>query len=155
MTKKIEAIVQEDKLHDVKEALAAIGIVGLNVTECRGRGRQGGITLTGRTGTYKVDLLPRVQFNIVLSDRNVNKTIDAICKAAYTGSEGDGMIFILPVEDVVRIRTRERGHDALMYPGDIDEQRAAAGGVLPGNGVTHAAPAPATQGAAKAGEKAA
>jgi nitrogen regulatory protein P-II 1 len=125
MTKKIEAIIQEDKLQDVKDALRQIGIIGMNVTECRGHGRQGGITLAGRTGTYQVDLLPRIQFNIVLSDHNVEKTIETIIKAARTGREGDGIIFVLPVDDVVRIRTGERGHDALMYPGDIDEQRAA------------------------------
>ena len=125
MPKKIEAIVQEDKLHDVKEALRQIGIVGMNISECRGHGRQGGITLAGRTGTYRVDLLPRIQFNIVLSDHNVEKTVQTIIQAARTGNQGDGIIFVLPVEDVIRIRTGERGHDALMYPGDIDERRAA------------------------------
>jgi len=125
MAKKIEAIVQEDKLQDVKEALRQIGIVGMNISECRGHGRQGGITLAGRTGTYRVDLLPRIQFNIVLSDHNVEKTVQTIIQAARTGNQGDGIIFVLPVEDVIRIRTGERGHDALMYPGDIDERRAA------------------------------
>jgi nitrogen regulatory protein P-II 1 len=125
MTKKIEAIVQEDKLQDVKEALRQIGIVGMNISECRGHGRQGGIVLAGRSGTYRVDLLPRIQFNIVLSDHNVEKTIQTIMQAARTGNTGDGIIFVLPVEDVIRIRTGERGHDALMYPGDIDERRAA------------------------------
>jgi len=125
MPKKIEAIVQEDKLQDVKEALRQIGIIGMNISECRGHGRQGGITLAGRTGTYRVDLLPRIQFNIVLSDHNVEKTVQTIIQAARTGNQGDGIIFVLPVEDVIRIRTGERGHDALMYPGDIDERRAA------------------------------
>ena len=120
MTKKIEAIVQEDKLYDVKEALRQIGIVGMNISECRGHGRQGGITLAGRTGSYQVDLLPRIQFNIVLSDHNVDKTIETIIQAARTGRDGDGIIFVLPVEDVIRIRTGQRGHDALMYPDDID-----------------------------------
>lgn len=123
MPKKIEAIVQEDKLQDVKEALRQIGIVGMNISECRGHGRQGGITLAGRTGTYRVDLLPRIQFNIVLSDHNVEKTVQTIIQAARTGNQGDGIIFVLPVEDVIRVRTGERGHDALMYPGDIDERR--------------------------------
>ena len=120
MTKKIEAIIQEEKLTDVKDALRKIGIVGMNVTECRGHGRQGGITLTGRSGTYQVDLLPKIQLNIVLSDHNVEKAVDTICQAAQTGNEGAGLIFIYPVEDVVRIRTGERGHAALMYPDDID-----------------------------------
>jgi len=123
MTKKIEAIIREEKLHDVKDALQRIGIVGMNVTECRGHGRQGGIELVGRTGTYKVDMLPRVQINIVLSDHNVEKAIDTICQAAQTGNVGDGLIFVYPVDDVIRIRTGERGRAALMYPGDIDERR--------------------------------
>jgi nitrogen regulatory protein P-II 1 len=133
MTKKIEAIIREEKLNDVKEALQQIGIVGMNVTECRGHGRQGGIELVGRTGTYKVDMLPRVQVNIVLSDHNVEKAIDTICRAAQTGNVGDGLIFIYPVDDVVRIRTGERGRAALMYPGDIDERRAGTGAATPAN----------------------
>jgi len=120
MAKKIEAIIREEKLNDVKEALRQIGIVGLNVTEVRGHGRQGGICLAGRTGTYQVDLLPKVQVNIVLSDHNVERTIEAIQQAAQTGVQGDGIIFICPVEDVIRISTGERGHDALTYEGDID-----------------------------------
>jgi nitrogen regulatory protein P-II 1 len=120
MTKKIEAIIREDRFNDVKDALRRIGIVGMNVTEVRGHGRQGGIVLTGRTGTYQVDLLPRMQFNIILSDHNVEKTVATIQEAARTGNTGDGIIFIYPVEEVIRIRTGERGHEALMYEGDID-----------------------------------
>ncbi len=127
MTKKIEAIIREEKLNDVKDALRRIGIIGMNVTEVRGHGRQGGIVLAGRTGTYQVDLLPRIQVNIVLSDHNVEKTVETICTAARSGKSGDGLIFIYPVEDVIRIRTGEHGHDALLYPGDIDEQREKAG----------------------------
>jgi nitrogen regulatory protein P-II 1 len=127
MTKKIEAIIREEKLSDVKDALQRIGIVGMNVTECRGHGRQGGIELTGRTGTYKVDMLPRIQINIVLSDHNVEKAIETICEAAKTGNVGDGLIFLYPVDDVIRIRTGERGRAALMYPGDIDERREKTG----------------------------
>jgi nitrogen regulatory protein P-II 1 len=92
----------------------------MNVTEVRGHGRGGGIMLTGRTGTYQVDLLPRIQINIVLSDHNVEKTITAIQQAAHTGKKGDGIIFVYPVEEVVRISTGERGHAALMYANDID-----------------------------------
>ena len=120
MTKKIEAIFREEKLPAVKEALAQIGIVGMNVMEVRGHGRQGGIELAGRIGTYKVDLLPRVQLNIILSDHNVEKTIETIQQAARTGNIGDGIIFVYPVEEVIRIRNGERGHDALVYEGDID-----------------------------------
>ncbi len=123
MLKKIEAIVREDKLNDVKEALKEMGIVGLNAFEIRGHGRQGGISLSGRSGTYQVDMLPKMQVNIILSEQNLNDVIDTILKAAYTGEAGDGLIFVLPVEEVIRIRTRERGHDAVMYPGDIDERK--------------------------------
>jgi nitrogen regulatory protein P-II 1 len=123
MTKKIEAIIREEKLNDVKVALHNIGIVGMNVTECRGHGRQGGIELVGRTGPYKVDLLPRLQVNIVLSDHNLEQAIETICQAAETGSVGDGLIFVYPVEEVIRIRTGERGQAALTYPDDIDTRR--------------------------------
>ena len=123
MLKKIEAIIREDKVHDVKEALDEIGIKGLNIFEVRGRGRQGGIYLTGRSGTYQVDLLPKVQINIVLSEQNLDETLDAIIKAGNTGQAGDGLIFIYPVEDVVRVRTGERGQEAIMYPDDIDERK--------------------------------
>ena len=120
MTKKIEAIIREDRFHDVKEALRKIGIVGMNVSEVRGQGRQGGIVLNGRSGTYQIDMLPRLQLNIVLSDHNVEKTVETIVNATRSGNIGDGMIFIYPVEEVIRIRTGERGHDALMYENDID-----------------------------------
>ena len=120
---KIEAIIREDALDAVKDGLREIGIVGMNVFGIRGHGRQGGVDQSWRGATYRMDLLPKLQLNIVLSEHNVEKTIDAITKAARTGREGDGIIFISPVADVVRIRTGERGHAALMYPGDIDERR--------------------------------
>jgi nitrogen regulatory protein P-II 1 len=122
MTKKIEAIIREERLDDVKTALHDIGIVGMNVFEVRGHGRQGGITLSGRNGSYRVDWLPRVQLNIVLSDHNVERTVQAIRRAATTGNIGDGVIFIYPVDEVIRIRTGERGREALKYPDDIDEK---------------------------------
>jgi len=117
---KIEAIIREEKLSDVKEALRKIGIVGMNVFPIEGHGRQGGITLMGRAGSYQVDLLPRIQVNIILSDHNVEKTIQTIRDAAQTGNRGDGVIFVYPVVDVIRIRTGERGREALTYEGDID-----------------------------------
>jgi nitrogen regulatory protein P-II 1 len=123
MLKKIEAIIREDKVNDVKDALADIGIMGLNIFEVRGHGRQGGIQLVGRAGTYQVNMLPKIQVNIVLSDRNLEAAIEAILKSAYTGEPGDGLIFVSPVEEVLRIRTGERGQDAMMYPGDIDERK--------------------------------
>jgi nitrogen regulatory protein P-II 1 len=128
MTKKIEAIIREEKLEDVKKALWDIGIVGMNVIEVRGHGRQGGITLAGRIGTYRVDLLTKVQVNIVLSDHNVEKTIEVIREAARTGETGDGIIFVYPVEDIIRIRTGERGREALTYEGDIDTRVKAKNG---------------------------
>lgn len=122
--KKIEAIIREEKLNDVKKALYEIGIVGMNVLEIRGHGREGGIELLGRSGAYRIDMLPKIQLNIVLSDHNVAKTVQTISEAARTGEPGDGLIFISPIDDVVRIRTGERGSDALHYAGDIDEIRA-------------------------------
>jgi nitrogen regulatory protein P-II 1 len=123
MLKKIEAIIREDKLNDVKEALREIGIVGLNVFEIRGHGRQGGITLVGRSGSYQVDMLIKMQLNIILSEHNLEETIETILNAASTGETGDGLIFVYAVEEAIRIRTRERGHEAVMYPGDIDERK--------------------------------
>lgn len=123
MTKKIEAIIRKEKLQAVKKALSEIGIVGLTVIDVAGRGRGSGLQLQWRTGTYIVDLLPRKQINIVLSDENVDATIEAIKKAAYTGEKGDGVIFIYPVEQVIRISTNEEGKQALSYQGDIDTKK--------------------------------
>lgn len=125
MLKKIEAIIREDKVNDVTKALHDIGIVGLSLFEVRGHGRQGGIQLVGRAGTYQVNMLPKTQINIVLNQRNLEAAIEAILKSAYTGETGDGIIFVTPVEDVIRVRTRERGPGAMTYPGDIDERRKA------------------------------
>jgi nitrogen regulatory protein P-II 1 len=124
MTKKIEAIIREDALQGVKDGLREIGIVGMNIFDIRGHGRQGGIDQSWRVSSTRMDLLPKIQVNIILSDHNVEKTIEAIVKAARTGKEGDGIIFVYPVADVVRVRTGELGHDALMYPDDIDARRA-------------------------------
>ena len=120
MAKKIEAIVREDALQRVKDGLRDIGIVGLNIFDIRGHGRQGGVDQHWRVSSSRMDLLPKVQVNIILSDHNVEKTIDTIIRAARTGKEGDGIIFVYPVEDIVRIRTGERGRTALIYPDDID-----------------------------------
>lgn len=125
MTKKIEAFIREEKFDAVKQALYDIGIVGMNVVEVHGHGRQGGRTLAWRSGTLLMDMLPKFQLNIVLSDHNVEKTLETICKAAYTGHEGDGMIFVYPVEDVIRIRTKDRGRAALNYENDIDARQVA------------------------------
>ena len=123
MLKKIEAIIREDKVNDVREALKKIGIVGMNMIEIRGHGRQGGISLVGRAGSYQIDMLTKIQINIILSENNLENTIEAILNSAGTGEPGDGIIFIYPVDEVIRIRTRERGQDAMMYPNDIDERK--------------------------------
>jgi len=120
--RKIEAIIREEALENVRDALSAIGIVGMNVFEIRGRGRQDTEEHSQYTYRHK-DMLPKMQLNIILSERNVESTVAAIMKAARTGREGDGIIFIYPVEDVVRVRTGERGSEALSYPGDTDARR--------------------------------
>jgi len=123
MIKKIEAILREQALGAVREALAAIGIVGMNVFEVRGRGRHGDHEHSAIYAYHHGDMLPKIQLNIILSERNVEATINAITKAARTNTEGDGIIFVYPVEDVIRVRTGERGNDALSYPDDIDARR--------------------------------
>lgn len=123
MLKKIEAIIREDKVNDVIEKLAEIGIVGLNMHEVRGHGRQGGVQLVGRAGTYQINMLPKIQINIVLSHRNLETAIEAILQSAHTGEPGDGVIFVYPVEEAIRVRTRERAQKAMTYPGDIDSMR--------------------------------
>ena len=123
--RKIEAIIREEALENVRDALSAIGIVGMNVFEIRGRGRQDTEEHSQYTYRHK-DMLPKMQLNIILSERNVESTVAAIMKAARTGREGDGIIFIYPVEDAVRVRTGERGKKALAYPDDIDARRASA-----------------------------
>ena len=123
MTKRIDAIIRQEKLHAVKNALSEIGIVGMTVIDVKGRGRGVGMQLQWRTGRYNVDLLPRILLSIVLSDDNVDATIETIKKAAYTGDKGDGMIFIYPVENVIRISTGEEGREALSYQGDIDARK--------------------------------
>lgn len=120
MIKKIEAIIREEALDAVKDALRSIGIVGMNVVEVRGHGRQGGINLSWRGTAYQMDMIPKIMLSIILSERNVEKAIETIVAAARTGKEGDGIIFIYPVDDVVRIRTSERGGEALAYADDID-----------------------------------
>jgi nitrogen regulatory protein P-II 1 len=123
MIKKIEAIIREEALDTVKDALRAIGIVGMNVVEVRGHGRQGGINLAWRGTAYQMDMIPKIMISIILSDRNVEKTVETIIAAARTGKEGDGILFIYPVDDVVRIRTGERGGEALAYTDDIDQKK--------------------------------
>lgn len=111
--KKIEAIIKPFKLDDVKEALQEIGLTGITVTEARGFGRQKGHTELYRGAEYVVDFLPKVKIEVIVMDDMVEKTIEAIVGAAQTGRIGDGKIFVSPIEDVIRIRTGERGPNAI------------------------------------------
>jgi nitrogen regulatory protein P-II 1 len=111
--KKIEAVIKPFKLDDVKDALTAIGVQGMTVTELRGFGRQKGHTEIYRGAEYVVDLLPKIKIELVVSDDQVEDVLKTICESARTGKIGDGKIFVLPVEESVRIRTGERGLQAL------------------------------------------
>ena len=111
--KKIEAIIKPFKLDEVKEALHEVGIKGITVTEAKGFGRQKGHAELYRGAEYIVDFLPKVKIEIAISDDLVEKAIDAIRRAAQTGRIGDGKIFVVPVEQAVRIRTGEQGPDAV------------------------------------------
>ena len=111
--KLIIAIIKPFKLEEVKDALSGIGIEGMTVTEVKGFGRQKGHTEIYRGSEYTVDFLPKVKIEIALGDEVVAKTVETIIKAAKTGKIGDGKVFVLPIEDAVRIRTDERGDTAL------------------------------------------
>jgi nitrogen regulatory protein P-II 1 len=111
--KKIEAIIKPFKMEDVKEALSEIGIEGMTVSEVKGFGRQKGHTEIYRGSEYTVDFLPKVKFEIVLADYRVQRAVDAIVQSAKTGKIGDGKVFILPIEEAVRIRTEEHGESAI------------------------------------------
>ena len=111
--KKIEAIIKPFKLEEVKDALSQIGIEGMTVSEVKGFGRQKGHTEIYRGSEYKVDFLPKIKIEIVLPDARVENAVAAIVSSAKTGKIGDGKIFILPIEEAVRIRTEERGEKAV------------------------------------------
>lgn len=111
--KKIEAIIKPFKLEEVKEALAELGIEGMTVTEVKGFGRQKGHTEIYRGSEYTVDFLPKIKLEVVIPDSLVESAVKAILEAARTGKIGDGKIFIVPVEEAVRIRTEERGDKAI------------------------------------------
>lgn len=112
--KKIEAIIRPEKLDEVKHALAEKGYIGLNIVGVTGRGVQKGIVHAGRAGqAYSVDMLPKVKLETVVTDGNVQEVIDIILAAAATGNIGDGKIFVLPVEQAIRVRTGERGDVAV------------------------------------------
>jgi nitrogen regulatory protein P-II 1 len=111
--KKIEAIIKPFKLDDVKEALVEADISRITVSEVKGHGRQQGHTELYRGNEYVVEYLPKIKIEIVVNDEFVDKAVEAIIKGAKTGKIGDGKIFVLPVEDVIRIRTGERGSEAV------------------------------------------
>jgi len=111
--KKVEAIIKPFKLDEVREALSAMGVQGMTVSEVKGFGRQKGHTELYRGAEYTVDFLPKIKIEAVVDEDIVAQTIEAIQKAAHTGKIGDGKIFISPVEETVRIRTGEKGKEAI------------------------------------------
>jgi nitrogen regulatory protein P-II 1 len=111
--KKVEAIIKPFKLDEVKQALTLVGVNGLTVTEVKGFGRQKGHTELYRGAEYKVEFLPKVKVEVVVADALVPRVVEAILGAAKTDRIGDGKVFVMPVEEAVRIRTGERGEEAL------------------------------------------
>lgn len=111
--KKVEAIIKPFKLDEVKDALNGIGIKGMTVTEVKGYGRQKGHTEIYRGAEYVVDFIPKIKLDVIVQDEQVDQVIDTILAAARTGKIGDGKIFVLPVERVVRVRTGETGSEAV------------------------------------------
>ncbi|MGH3768872.1 MAG: P-II family nitrogen regulator [Pseudonocardiaceae bacterium] len=111
--KLVTAIVKPFTLEDVKGALERIGVLGMTVSEVQGFGRQKGHTEVYRGAEYSVDFVPKIRVEVVVDEANVDKTIDALVEAARTGKIGDGKVWVTPVETVVRVRTGERGLDAL------------------------------------------
>jgi nitrogen regulatory protein P-II 1 len=111
--KKVEAIIKPFKLDEVKEALHEVGIQGITVTEAKGFGRQKGHTELYRGAEYVVDFLPKVKIEVVMEDSMVERAVEAILQAAHTGRIGDGKIFVSTIDEAIRIRTGERGPDAI------------------------------------------
>lgn len=111
--KKIEAIVREEKIQEIRVALEEIGILSMTVIDVNGRGAQGGISLQWRVGDYRVDFLPKKMIMLVIPDEDCSKAVNAICKVSNSGVAGDGKIFITNIEEAIRIRTGETGDKAL------------------------------------------
>src|SRR5215468_9595083 len=111
--KKVEAIIKPFKLDEVKDALAEVGVQGMTITEVKGFGRTGGKKEVYRGSAYVVDFVPKVKLEIIVKDDLVHQVISAITEAAKTGRIGDGKIFVLPLDEVIRIRTGEKGEDAV------------------------------------------
>lgn len=111
---KIEAIIRPERLDQVKDALTEAGFHGMNIVHVTGRGVQRGIVHMGRGGeTYTVDMLPKVKIEVVVKDADVDKVVKLVCDSATTGNIGDGKIFVIPVADAIRVRTGERGDEAV------------------------------------------
>lgn len=111
--KKIEAIIREEKFAQVKHALEDKGFISMTVSDISGRGQQKGIVLKWRAGEHRVEFLPKKKIEIVTEDKDTETVIDIICENSHTGIFGDGKIFVIPVDEVIRIRTREKGAEAL------------------------------------------
>jgi nitrogen regulatory protein P-II 1 len=111
--KKIEAIIREEKLNEIRVALEEAGFSGMTVADVKGRGAQGGISLEWRAGEYRVDLLPKKMIMIVVRDEECEAVTDLLCRFGRSGAAGDGKIFISAIDEVIRIRTRESGEAAL------------------------------------------
>ena len=111
--KKIEAIIREEKLQEIRIALEEAGFVGMTVFDVKGRGAQGGISLQWRVGDYRIDLLPKKMIMLVVKDQDCKKVTDIICKVGQSGAAGDGKIFISTIDEVIRVRTEECGEKAL------------------------------------------
>jgi nitrogen regulatory protein P-II 1 len=111
--KKIEAIVREEKFHLIKIALEEKGFISMTVSEVMGRGKQKGVSLKWRVGEHRIEFLPKKKLEIIVEDEDCQTVVDTIVERGRTGSVGDGKIFILPVEDVIKIRTGERGETAV------------------------------------------
>ena len=123
MIKKIEAIIRSEKLSATIKELSAIGIVGLTIQPVKGRGRGVGMQLQWRGTLYNVDLLPRTMLTMIISEGNVDETVQAIMRGAATGEHGDGVIFVSPVEHIIRISSGETDREAISYQGDIDTRK--------------------------------
>ena len=111
--KKVEAVIKPFKLDEVKEALKTLGVAGMTLTEAQGFGRQRGHTEVYRGAEYEVDFVPKIRVEVLVDDAQADEVVDAIVRAAATGKIGDGKVWVTPVDSIVRVRTGERGHDAL------------------------------------------
>lgn len=111
--KKIEAIIREEKLHEIRIQLEKQGIIGMTIYDVKGRGAQGGISLQWREGNHRIELLPKKMIMLVVKDEDCQKVVDVICSLSQSGSAGDGKIFVSTIDEVIRVRTAEYGEKAI------------------------------------------